>query len=52
MSNSIEKYIQMRIEEIRQELINLQIHYPDTYAQALVNWHRSTRTHQKENLDR
>lgn len=41
----------MRIDEIREELINLQIHYPDTYAQALVNWRRSTHTRQEKNLD-
>ena len=50
--SSTERYIRMRIAEIRDDLLNLPTTYPDTYGQAFSHWQRCTETRQEADLDR
>ena len=50
--SSTERYIRMRIAEIRDDLLNLPTTYPDTYGQAFAHWCQRTDPGQEAHLDR
>ena len=52
MQSSIERYIQMRLGEIRQDLINLPTRYPDTYGQAFAHWRQRPHPDQEAHVNR
>ena len=52
MQNSIEVYIHLLIDELREKLEHLPTRYPDSYGQAFAFWKPSIDTRQEENLDR
>ena len=50
--NSTERYIRMRIAEIRDDLLNLPTTYPDTYGQAFSHWSKRPDPDQEAHVNR
>lgn len=50
--NRTERYLDLWIQDIEASLNKLQINYPDTYGQALIQWRMHTETHQEEDINR
>ena len=50
--NSIEQYIHLLIDELRQKLEHLPTRYPDTYGKTFAHWHSTPECHQEEDFDR
>lgn len=52
MQSSTERYLLLRIEEIKEDLTHLPNHYPDTYGKAFAHWQRCTETSPKSHKHR
>ena len=50
--NSINEYIHLLIDELREKLEQLPTRYPDTYGKAFAHWHSAPECHQEEDFDR